>query len=102
MKLQQLQNAAIRCSLKIPKYISSEILHDASGLQKLHDHSVSFAQLRIKSMSKDSPIVQDTIEQYQIVQHKLTHKSPLDYINEINPATSTTTAVNSTNDNAAP
>ena len=82
MKLQQLQNAAIRCILKIPKYISSEILHDASGLSNLHDHSVSFASHRVKTMVKTSPIVQDTLDQFQLVQNKMAHKSPIEFINQ--------------------
>ena len=82
MMLQQLQNAAIRCILKIPKYISTEILHDASGLSKLHDHSISFASHRVKTMEKTSPIIQETLDQFQLVQNKLTHKSPVEFINQ--------------------
>ena len=44
MKLQQMQNSAIRCILKIPKYTSTEILHDACGLPKLHEHAIAFAK----------------------------------------------------------
>ena len=36
-KLQQIQNTAIRVILKIPNYIHTDILHDASGLPMLHE-----------------------------------------------------------------
>ena len=80
LKLQQLQNSAIRCILGIPRYTSTEILHDASGLAKLHQHNIAFAKKRLSSMKTSSPLIQDTLDQFQRVAHISAHKSPLDYI----------------------
>ena len=80
LKLQQLQNSAIRCSLGIPRYTNTEILHDASGLAKLHQHNIAFAKKRLSSMKTSSPLIQDTLDQFQQVAHISAHKSPLDFI----------------------
>ena len=58
LKLQQQQNSVIRCILNLPKYTSADILHDASGLPKLHEHSISFAKKRLSAMKKSGPLIQ--------------------------------------------
>ena len=80
MKLQNVQNAAIRTILKLPKYISTELLHDASGLPKLHQHTIEFAKLRVTSMHKESPLIDEVIDSYHSVSSNTAHKSPLDHI----------------------
>ena len=80
MKLQRIQNAAIRCILKLPVYINTNILHDASGLPPLHEHIIQFGKKRLLSMQRRSPIVQEVVEQFELVAHKTTWKSPIEYL----------------------
>ena len=80
LKLQRIQNAAIRCILKLPVYINTNILHDASGLPPLHEHTIRFGNKRLQSMQRKSPIVQEVVEQFQLVAHKTTWKSPIEYL----------------------
>ena len=78
LKLQALQNSSIRTILKLPSYINTEILHDASGLVKLQDHTIEFAKKRLNSMSTTSPILGEVIEQFKTLSHIQTWKSPLE------------------------
>ena len=80
IKLQRIQNAAIRSILKLPVYISTDILHDASGLPPLHDHIIQFGKRRLQSMKRRSPIVQEVVEQFETVAHRTTWKSPIEYL----------------------
>ena len=80
IKLQRIQNAAIRCILKLPAYISTNILHDASGLPTLHEHTIQFGKKRLQSMLRKSPIVQEVTEQFQLVAHRTIWKSPMEYL----------------------
>jgi hypothetical protein len=79
-KLQTLQNTIIRCALHIPSYISTETLHDASGLPILHDHLVSFAKKRLDTMKVNSPIISDVIQEFEQINIRTKHKSPLEFI----------------------
>ena len=80
LKLQQQQNSVIRSILNLPKYTSADILHDASGLPKLHEHSICFAKKRLFAMKKSSPLIQKTIDQFQTISNVAAHKSPLEFI----------------------
>ena len=80
MKLQSLQNAAIRAILKLPKYIGTELLHNACGLTKLHNHTIEFAKMRISSMYNNSPLIEEVIDQFHLVSSNSAHTSPLDLI----------------------
>ena len=80
MKIQSIQNAAIRAILKLPRYMSSDLLHDASGLPKIHQHTIDFAKMRVTSMRSKSPLIGDVIAEYRSVAHNTAHKSPLDLI----------------------
>ena len=81
LKLQGLQNAALRNILKVPSYISIESLHDASGLPMLHQHTIDFAKKRLEAMKTTSPLISDVINEFETVAHIAVHKSPLDFIN---------------------
>ena len=80
LKMQRIQNAAIRSILKLPAYIHTDILHDASGLPLLHEHMIQFGKNRLKSMMSNSPIVQEVIDQFNLVSEVTTWKSPLEYL----------------------
>ena len=66
--------------LKLPAYISTNILHDASGLPTLHEHTIQFGKKRLQSMLRKSPIVQEVTEQFQLVAHRTIWKSPMEYL----------------------
>ena len=80
IKMQSIQNAAIRAILKLPRYMSTDLLHDASGLPKLHQHTITFAKQRITSMRSKSPLIGEVIDEYRSVAQNTAHKSPLDLI----------------------
>ena len=79
-KLQQIQNTAIRVILKIPNYIHTDILHDASGLPMLHEHITAFGKKRLTSMLKKSPLIQEVVDQFMDISHLKIWKSPLEYL----------------------
>ena len=79
-KLQRIQNAAIRSILKLPAYIHTDILHDASGLPLLHQHTIEFGKKRLQTMLRKSPILQEVIDQFNLVSGVTTWKSPLEYL----------------------
>ena len=80
IKLQQIQNAAVRCILKLPRYTSIELLHDASGLPRLQQHCITFARSRLNNMRQTSPLIEDTLGQFLPLATIQTHKSPLEII----------------------
>ena len=80
LKLQRLQNAAIRHILKLPRYLSVDILHDASGLPMLHDHLITFGKKRLSSLKEKSPLIPDVIDQFNRISHITKWKSPLEYL----------------------
>ena len=77
-KLQVLQNQALRSVLGLPAYISKFDLHDGSGVKPVLSHLVSFGLARLKALQKTSPLVNDSIKQFDQVRHITTNKSPLD------------------------
>ena len=80
-KLQLVQNQALRLLLSSPSYVSTHDLHDCSGLRMLKDHLTDFAQKRLTTMKRTSPLIQPTIEKHQEVQHIKENASILDIIN---------------------
>ena len=78
--LQRIQNAAIRSILKLPAYIHTDILHDASGLPQLHQHTIQFGKKRLQTMLRKSPILQEVVNQFNQVSEVTTWKSPLEYL----------------------
>ena len=80
LKLQRVQNSAIRSILKLPAYLHTDTLHDASGLPLLHNHTIQFGKNQLQSMQKTSPLIQDVIDQYDLASHITTWKSPLEYL----------------------
>ena len=80
LKLQRIQNAAIRCILKLPCYTHTDILHDASGLTPLHDHTIQFGKKRLQAMREQSPIIEEVVTQFDQVSHATIWKSPLEFL----------------------
>ena len=79
-KLQLVQNQSIRVILRTPRYVSVKDLHDCSGINPIIDHLVSFARGRFVSMRKSSPLIAETLRNYNSVRHIRENASCLDVI----------------------
>ena len=79
-KLQLIQNMALRAVTGSPRYISISDLHDCTGFQQIKVYLISFAKKRIETMQKNSPILDKSIHQYNLVKQIHTNKSPLDVL----------------------
>ena len=79
-KLQLIQNQSLRVVLRMPRYVSIKDLHDSSGFKPIRDHLVSFARGRFSSMRRLSPLVEETLSNYNSVSHIETNASCLDLI----------------------
>ena len=79
-KLQLVQNQALRLILNSPAYVSTHDLHDCSGLHMLKTHLTDFAQKRLTTLKRTSPLIQPTINRYREVQHIKENVSILDII----------------------
>ena len=79
-KLQLIQNQALRIVLRTPAYVSINDLHDSSGLLKIKEHLIQFAQRRFANMERSSPLISKTVEEYAQVKHIRENASVLDVI----------------------
>ena len=79
-KLQLIQNQALRVILKCPAYVGINDLHDASGLPLIKTHLTEFASKRLQSLIKTSPIIGQSIQDYNSVKHIRENPSPLDVL----------------------
>ena len=59
-KIQRLQNKFIRLALHLPKYISTKLLHDSSGLIYVKDRLLSCTTRTLERISKN-PLVEESI-----------------------------------------
>ena len=75
-KLQKVQNAAIRTCLKFPAFISEDVMHDSSGLSRIHDHFKSFASKWFNAMLDSSPVINPSVVTYRAVRKIQNHPSP--------------------------
>ena len=80
-KLQLIQNQALRVIMRTPAYVAIDDLHDCSGLPRIKEHLIKFAQRRFASMERSSPLIEKTIEEYKQVRHITTNASALDVMN---------------------
>ena len=59
-KLQKLKNSFIRLALRLPRYISTRLLHETSGLPYVKDRLVAVANGQLRNNSRN-PLVEHTI-----------------------------------------
>ena len=59
-KIQRVQNSFIRLALRLPKYVSARLLHEASGLPYLRERLISVGQNHLARMHAN-PLVEHTI-----------------------------------------
>ena len=59
-KIQRVQNSFIRLALRLPKYVSARLLHEASGLPYVRKRLITVGQNRLPKMHAN-PLVEHTI-----------------------------------------
>ena len=59
-KIQRVQNSFIRLALRLPKYVSARLLHEASGLPYVRDRLITVGQNHLARMHAN-PFVEHTI-----------------------------------------
>lgn len=80
LKLERLQNCALRSILKLPAYTPIEVLNDASSLIRIKDHLLKSAEKRLQGMLNGSPLVQQLLEEHLSNPRVAAHCSPLEAI----------------------
>ena len=78
-KIQRVQNEFIRVCLKLPKYISTKILHEASGLEMVIKRLEFVAKKHFEKLKKDDN-VKSLIENRQSLNALYDCRSPLDVL----------------------
>ena len=64
-KIQRVQNSFIRLALRLPKYVSAHILHEASGLPYVRERLITVSQNHLARMHAN-PLVEHTINSARI------------------------------------
>ena len=59
-KIQRVQNSFIRLALRLPKYVSARLLHEASGLPYVRERLITVGQNHLAGMHAN-PLVEHTI-----------------------------------------
>ena len=59
-KLQRVQNSFIRLALRLPKYVSAPLLHEASGLPYVTERLITVGQNHLARMDAN-PLVEHTV-----------------------------------------
>ena len=59
-KIQRVQNSFLRLALRLPKYVSARLLHEASGLPYVRERLISVGQNHLARMHAN-PLVEHTI-----------------------------------------
>ena len=54
-KIQRVQNSYIRLALRLPKYVSARLLHEASGLPYVRETLITVGQNHLARMHANSP-----------------------------------------------
>ena len=80
-RLQQIQNEFIRISLRFPRYLRTDLIHEASGLEQLETRLNSLNGRLVKKMARHH-IVQDVVERSLSVIPLNNYKGSLDHMIE--------------------
>ena len=78
-KLQKVQNEANRISLRLPRYISTNLLHEYAGIGKVMDRLLDKNKLLLEKMSMQNKHVRELIEEHHLHTDVLP-KSPFDLL----------------------
>ena len=77
-RLQNIQNEAIRISLRLPKYIRCSLLQEYSGMESITERLTNLNKVLIQKMIACNPHVRSLVENH--VPDNYSHLSPLDVI----------------------
>ena len=80
-KIQKVQNEFIRTCLNLPKYVSINILHEASGLEMIQERMLSLAKkqfTRLKSQDNVKSLIEN--RHTTAVNERFKCKGPLDVL----------------------
>ena len=59
-KIQRVQNSFIRLAIRLPKYVSARLLHEASGLLYVRERLITVGQNHLAKMHSN-PLVEHTV-----------------------------------------
>ena len=83
-KIQQLQNIFIRLALRLPKYIYSKLLHDATGLPYVKDRLLSCATKSLGRIAQNPP-VEESISSNRLSLSWDRFPTPLSVVRPVSP-----------------
>ena len=78
-RLQKVQNIFIRTSLKIPSYLSTNLIHQAAGLEKIDERLQKLNKNLLTKMMK-SETIQGLRSDFESIVPLNNYKSPLDVL----------------------
>ena len=79
-KLQKVQNEAIRISLRLPRYISINLLHEYAGIEKIGDKLIDKSKLLLEKMSMQNEHIRELMEEHEL-HANVPPRSPMDLLN---------------------
>ena len=80
-RLQKVQNEAIRCCLRLPRYIRIDLLHEYAGIDRVEERLKKLNTHLLESMARVNEDVKKLVDDQHIHEHSLP-KSPLDIYTE--------------------
>ena len=78
-RIQKVQNLFIRTSLRIPSYLSTNLIHQAAGLEKIDERLVKLNKTLLTKLTK-SEKVQDLRSAFESIVPLNNYRSPLDVL----------------------
>jgi late competence protein required for DNA uptake (superfamily II DNA/RNA helicase) len=81
-KLQQIQNEALRICLRLPRYISIDLLHEYGCCKRLNDRFQKLNKKLLTTMSENNENVMEIVTQHQVSNILSSHRSSLDMLSE--------------------
>ena len=78
-RLQKVQNEAIRCCLRLPRYIRIDLLHEYAGIDRVEERLKKLNTHLLESMARVNEDVKKLVDDQHIHEHSLP-KSPLDIL----------------------
>ena len=78
-RMQKIQNIFIRTSLKIPSYLSTNLIHQAAGLEKIDERLRKLNKTLLTKMTKTEAI-QELRSHFETIVPLNNYKSPLDVL----------------------
>ena len=74
-----MQNEAIRISLRLPRYISINLLHEYAGIEKIGDKLIDKSKLLLEKMSMQNEHIRELMEEHEL-HANVAPRSPVDLL----------------------